>query len=71
MRRALEYAKMFGLTVMDHCQDYSLVGKGVMHEGYRSTVLGFGWMACRRGGIDCAAKRDFGRAHGTPFIASI
>ena len=46
MRRALEYAKMFGLTVMDHCQDYSLVGKGVMHEGYWSTVLGLpGWPA--------------------------
>ena len=46
MRRALEYARMFGLTVMDHCQDYSLVGKGVMHEGYWSTVLGLeGWPA--------------------------
>ncbi len=46
MRRALEYAKMFGLTVMDHCQDYSLVGRGVMHEGYWSTVLGLpGWPA--------------------------
>jgi dihydroorotase len=46
MRRALEYAKMFGLTVMDHCQDYSLVGKGVMHEGYWSAVLGLpGWPA--------------------------
>jgi dihydroorotase len=46
MRRALEYAGMFGLVVMDHCQDYSLVGKGVMHEGYWSTVLGLpGWPA--------------------------
>ena len=33
MRRAVEYAKMFGLVVMDHCQDYSLVGDGIMHEG--------------------------------------
>ncbi len=46
MRRALEYARMFNLTVMDHCQDYALVGKGVMHEGYWSTVLGLpGWPA--------------------------
>ena len=46
MRRACEYAKMFGLTVMDHCQDYSLVTDGVMHEGYWSTVLGLrGWPA--------------------------
>jgi dihydroorotase len=40
MRRALEYAKMFDLPVMDHCQDYSLVTTGVMHEGYWSTALG-------------------------------
>ena len=40
MRRALEYAKMFDLPVMDHCQDYSLVTEGVMHEGYWSTALG-------------------------------
>src|SRR5688572_3524903 len=40
MRRALEYAKMFDLPVMDHCQDYSLVTSGVMHEGYWSTALG-------------------------------
>src|SRR5207244_8588801 len=40
MRRALEYAKMFDLPVMDHCQDYSLVTDGVVHEGYWSTVLG-------------------------------
>jgi dihydroorotase len=46
MRRALEYAKMFDLPVMDHCQDYSLVTDGVMHEGYWSIALGLrGWPA--------------------------
>src|SRR6266550_7217319 len=46
MRRALEYAKMFDLPVMDHCQDYSLVTDGVMHEGYWNTMLGLrGWPA--------------------------
>src|SRR5882724_1668056 len=46
MRRALEYANMFDLPVMDHCQDYSLVTDGVMHEGYWSTSLGLrGWPA--------------------------
>lgn len=46
MRRALEYAKMFDVPVMDHCQDYNLVSDGVMHEGYWSTVLGLkGWPA--------------------------
>src|SRR5687768_7299068 len=44
MRRALEYAKMFDLPVMDHCQDYNMVSDGVMHEGYWSTFLGLkGW----------------------------
>jgi dihydroorotase len=44
MRRALEYARMFDLLVMDHCQDYALVSDGVMHEGYWSTALGLrGW----------------------------
>ncbi len=44
MRRALEYARMFELPVLDHCQDYSLVTDGVMHEGYWSTALGLrGW----------------------------
>ena len=46
MRRAMEYAKMFELPVLDHCQDYTLVMDGVMHEGYWSTVLGLrGWPA--------------------------
>ena len=44
MRRACEYAKMFGLPIFDHCQDYSLVTDGVMHEGYWSIALGLrGW----------------------------
>ena len=46
MRRAVEYAHMVGLPVMDHCQDYNLVGTGVVHEGYWSTLLGLpGWPA--------------------------
>ncbi len=46
MRRACEYAKMFDLPLFDHCQDYSLVTDGVMHEGYWSIALGLrGWPA--------------------------
>ena len=40
MRRACEYAKLFELPLMEHCQDESVVGKGVMHEGHWSRVLG-------------------------------
>jgi dihydroorotase len=44
MRRAVEYAKMFDLTVLDHCQDESLTKGAVMNEGTVSTRLGLrGW----------------------------
>jgi dihydroorotase len=37
---------MVGVPVLDHCQDYNLVGNGVVHEGYWSTLLGLpGWPA--------------------------
>jgi dihydroorotase len=46
MRRAVEYARMVGVPVLDHCQEYNLVGNGVVHEGYWSTLLGLpGWPA--------------------------
>lgn len=44
MRRAVEYAKMFDLPIMDHCQDASLTQKAVMNEGEWSLRLGLrGW----------------------------
>jgi dihydroorotase len=44
MRRAVEYAKMFDLPVMDHCQDHSMTQGSVMNEGVMSTRLGLrGW----------------------------
>jgi len=60
MRRALEYAKMFDLVVISHCEDKDLKGEGVMHEGYYSTLLGLP-------GIPAAAEevmvaRDLGLA---------
>jgi dihydroorotase len=46
MRRAVEYARMVDVPVLDHCQDHNLVGNGVVHEGYWSTLLGLpGWPA--------------------------
>jgi dihydroorotase len=40
MRRALEYASMFGMPVIDHCEDPSLRGEGVAHEGATAARLG-------------------------------
>jgi dihydroorotase len=44
MRRALEYARIFDLPVIDHCEEPTLVAGGVVHEGEVSTRLGLkGW----------------------------
>jgi dihydroorotase len=40
MRRALEYARMFGIPVIDHCEDPTLKAGGVAHEGYHASALG-------------------------------
>jgi dihydroorotase len=40
LRRAMVYASMYGLPVMEHCEDRALSGGGVMHEGHWSAVLG-------------------------------
>ena len=40
LRRALEYAGMFGMPVIEHCEDPSLKGDGVAHEGFHASVLG-------------------------------
>lgn len=44
MRRALEYAQIFDLPIIDHCEDPSLVAGGVAHEGLVAARLGLrGW----------------------------
>ena len=40
LRRALEYAGMFGMPVIEHCEDPSLKGDGVAHEGFHASSLG-------------------------------
>ncbi|MEJ7616343.1 MAG: hypothetical protein WKF30_05085 [Pyrinomonadaceae bacterium] len=56
MRRALEYARGFNLTIVDHCEDRSLVAGGVMHEGEYSLRLGLKGMPALAEEID--ALRD-------------
>jgi len=46
MRLAMDYIKRFRVPVVSHCEDESLVGKGVVNEGVVSTRLGMsGWPA--------------------------
>src|SRR5947209_14439444 len=40
MRRALEYAGMFNMPVIDHCEEQTLKGDGVAHEGFHASALG-------------------------------
>jgi len=40
LRRALEYAKYFGLPIISHAEDKNLAPDGVMNEGRVSTYLG-------------------------------
>jgi dihydroorotase len=56
MRRALEYADLFGVPIIDHCEDRELVDGGVMNEGEVSTRLGLrGWPSV---GEDVMVQRD-------------
>ena len=60
MRRVMDYAKTFGTTVVSHCEDEALVGKGVVNEGAVSTRLGMaGWPAA---GEEIAVARDIALA---------
>jgi len=52
MRRAMEYARGFDLTVVDHCQDPSLSAGGVMHEGRWSLILGLRGMPAAAEDVD-------------------
>jgi dihydroorotase len=47
MRRVLEYARVFDLPVIDHCEDRTMTRDGVMNEGRVSARLGLpGMPAC-------------------------
>ncbi|MFA5516460.1 MAG: dihydroorotase [Desulfuromonadales bacterium] len=56
MRRAMEYARPFGLVVIAHSEELSIVGEGVMNDGFVATELGLKgipWVA-----EDAAIARD-------------
>ncbi len=56
LRRAMEYASVFGLLVLDHAEDPTLAGEGVMAEGAVATRLGLEGIPSSA--FDAAIARD-------------
>jgi dihydroorotase len=54
MRRAMEYAQMFDLPLIEHCEDPSLFAGGVAHEGAPASSLGLRGIpgACEAMGVE-------------------
>ena len=68
MRRAMEYARSFDLTVVDHCQEPTLSAGGVMHEGRWSLILGLRGIPAAAEEVDAVrdcvlAKLTRGKVH--------
>lgn len=40
MKKAMQYASMFDITIISHCEDLDLVDDGLMNEGFYSSMLG-------------------------------
>lgn len=74
MRRAMEYAHGFDLTVVDHCQDASLSLGGVMHEGRWSLILGLKGMPAAAEDVhvirDCVLAKLTGAAVHIAHVSS-
>src|SRR5437870_5120659 len=70
MRRALEYSTLFGMPVIEHCEEQTLKGDGVAHEGFHASHLGLRGIPGQAESI--MALRDISLAeltHGTLHIA--
>ncbi|MBI3333124.1 MAG: dihydroorotase [Candidatus Omnitrophica bacterium] len=63
MRRALEYTRLAGPPVIAHCEEKSLTGAGVMHDGVTATRLGLAGMPAEAETVMIA--RDLLLAEGT------
>ena len=69
MRRALEYAGMFGMPIIEHCEEQSLKADGVAHEGYVASKLGLRGIPCEAESI--MALRDIALAELTGGVVHI
>ena len=69
MRRALEYARMFDMPVIEHCEEQTLKGDGVAHEGFHASALGLRGIPGQAESI--MASRDIALAELTGGIVHI
>jgi dihydroorotase len=63
LRRAMEYTKVFGIPLIEHCETPELHPGGVMNEGYWSTALGL--RGIPRASEEIAVSRDIILAEAT------
>ena len=67
MRRALEYARQFGVPIISHCEELSLSHGGVMNESALSTLIGLPGIPSLAEEImvarDCMLAETYGRVH--------
>ncbi len=63
VKRALEYLRMFGLPILDRPEVPELAGRGVMHDGCESLILGLSGLPTEA--EDLAVARDVRLAEGT------
>ncbi|MGA1844371.1 MAG: dihydroorotase [bacterium] len=66
MRRALEYAGMFDVLIISHCEDLDMAGDGVMNEGRVSTRLGLPGIPAEAEEIMVAREICLARLTGRP-----
>lgn len=59
MRKAMDYAKAFGVPIISHAEDWNLVGQGAMNEGALSTS--------RPARQSCRRRRDPGGPRDRPL----
>lgn len=64
MRRALEYSRIFGIPVVDHCENRQLAAGGCMNEGSVSTRLGLPGMSRSAEEMDVARDTVLSRITG-------
>jgi len=67
MRRALEYARQFGVPIISHCEDKNLTAEGAMNESALSTQVGLPGTPSLSESVmvsrDIMLAREFGKVH--------